>query len=64
MNINKENFIKEYKQLCKKYNVMLEPDIMAALLLPNYDEKRFNEIFKETRYLEEEIEKRMSFLKY
>ena len=60
MNINKENFVKEYKQLCKKYNVMLEPDIMAALLLFNYDEKHFNEMFKETRHLEEEIEKRES----
>lgn len=64
MNINKENFIKEYRQLCQKYNVMLEPDIMAALLLSNYDEERFNEMFKETRHIEEGIEKQMLSLKY
>ena len=64
MNINKENFIKEYRQLCQKYNVMLEPDIMATLLLSNYDEERFNETIKETRHLEEGIEKQMLSLKY
>lgn len=53
MNKNKENFISEYKELCRKHNLMIEPDTVAALLLEEFNNDFFDERFNETRKIEE-----------
>lgn len=70
MNKNKENFINEYKALCKKYNLMIKPDEMAALVLESLDEEILENDIQETisldEYYSEQKHKNASdaFLKY